>query len=170
MYLDLRAFESFPAEAEIEVETDNLEYESDNIALRDLAKVRLTIQQIGEEYFCQGEMKVAVEEECSRCLTLFDDILNGEITLIVRTDEKESKLTADGDEDNVVYLKAGEHVVDLRDAVREAIILAIPAKPLCREECRGLCPQCGTNWNEESCDCRSDEVDERWEGLKGLLE
>ena len=170
MYLDLREFETFPAEAEIEVEADNFDYESDNFALKDLVKVRLSIQQIGEEFYCQGQMTVPVEEECSRCLTLFDAELTNDVSLIIKLDESRSNLTADNDDNNVIYLKPGEHAVDLRETVREAIILAIPIKPLCDPDCRGLCTQCGANLNEEICGCKTDEHDDRWEGLKGLLE
>jgi len=170
MYLDLREFEAFPAEAEVEVETDNLDYESDIVALRDLVKVRLTIQEIGEEFFCQGQMVAPVEEECARCLTLFKDELTNDISFIVKIGEEKSNLAADDEEENIIYLKPGEHVVDLRDLIREAIILALPIKPLCDPECKGLCPQCGANLNEETCDCKVEEYDNRWEGLKDLLE
>jgi len=170
MYLDLRAFETFPADAEVEVETDNLDYESDIVALRDLVRVRLTIQQIGEEFFCQGQVVAPVEEECDRCLTLFKDELTNDVSFIVKIGEEKSNLTTDDESENVIYLKPGEHVVDLRDLVREAIILALPIKPLCDPECKGLCPQCGANLNEETCECKIEEYDTRWEGLKDLLE
>ncbi len=168
MFLDLRAFEAFPAEAEIEVEAENLDY--DTVTLKDLARVRLTIQKIGEEYFCQGQVTAPVEQECARCLNLFDDVLKNDVSFIIKFGVEKSNLVADDEEENVICLKSGEHLVDLGDLVREALILALTIKPLCDPECKGLCPQCGANLNEEQCNCKVEEIDERWEGLKGLIE
>ena len=59
-------------------------------------------------------------------------------------------------------------VIDFRDAVQEQVIMAIPMQPLCREDCRGLCPGCGANLNLEKCRCRPDDVDPRLAILKKL--
>jgi uncharacterized protein len=58
--------------------------------------------------------------------------------------------------------------LDVTAPVREQVLLAVPRYVNCREDCRGLCPQCGTNWNEAECDCTSDELDERWEPLRRM--
>jgi uncharacterized protein len=52
--------------------------------------------------------------------------------------------------------------------VREQVLLAVPRYVLCREDCRGLCPTCGTNWNAAECECVTDEVDGRWAPLRRL--
>jgi uncharacterized protein len=57
----------------------------------------------------------------------------------------------------------------LDDLVREAIILSLPLKPLCSEECKGLCPICGTDLNKSHCHCVIEKTDPRWDMLKGLL-
>ena len=67
----------------------------------------------------------------------------------------------------VSYYREG--TIDLKEDVREAIILAFPLKPLCRPECRGLCPHCGRNLNEEKCECREEKIDPRLAKLKELL-
>ncbi|MFC1930004.1 DUF177 domain-containing protein [Chloroflexota bacterium] len=54
------------------------------------------------------------------------------------------------------------HVLDLTEATRQYSVLVIPMKPLCREECVGLCPSCGHNLNQGPCDCPSPEIDPRW--------
>jgi uncharacterized protein len=51
--------------------------------------------------------------------------------------------------------------LDIQTLINEQIVLALPMKPLCREECRGLCPECGTNFNIASCECRPAWVDPR---------
>jgi uncharacterized protein len=59
-------------------------------------------------------------------------------------------------------------VIDLLEDVRQTLILAVPLKLLCRSDCKGLCPQCGKNLNEERCSCSSEPGDSRWEALRSL--
>lgn len=73
----------------------------------------------------------------------------------------------DGEEE-VVVLGDGQKVIDLGDTVREYLLLAIPGKKLCREDCRGLCSVCGTNFNERLCTCESGVGDVRWGTLQNL--
>lgn len=72
-------------------------------------------------------------------------------------------------DDFLVALEVDEEddVVDLTPQMREAIILVLPDYPLCRESCKGLCPQCGADLNESTCDCQP-PADDRWSGLDGL--
>ena len=58
--------------------------------------------------------------------------------------------------------------LDLCEAVQEQVIMALPVRPLCREDCRGLCPVCGADLNEESCTCAEKTVDPRWKALSEL--
>ncbi len=62
------------------------------------------------------------------------------------------------------------HRLDLEDPMREYALLSIPMLPLCREDCKGLCPQCGANLNDGPCDCDTEQVDDRLAALKHLLE
>jgi uncharacterized protein len=58
--------------------------------------------------------------------------------------------------------------VELEDILREQVLLAVPIKTVCREECKGLCPQCGKNLNTGECQCEPVAGDPRWDALKGL--
>ncbi len=60
------------------------------------------------------------------------------------------------------------HILDLTEAIRQYAVLAIPMKPLCQENCTGLCPTCGHNFNLGPCDCPQQEIDPRWSGLHKL--
>jgi uncharacterized protein len=62
----------------------------------------------------------------------------------------------------------GFSVIDLHDDVRQTVLLSIPLKVLCSEDCKGLCPHCGANWNLGSCNCEENAVDPRWEQLAKL--
>jgi uncharacterized protein len=61
------------------------------------------------------------------------------------------------------------HVLDLTEVVRQALFLAMPMNPICKDDCAGLCPQCGSNLNQEQCQCERDTVDPRLEVLRQLL-
>jgi uncharacterized protein len=61
------------------------------------------------------------------------------------------------------------HILDLTEAVRQYTLLAIPMKPLCHEDCAGLCPNCGRNLNQGRCDCPASTLDPRWSELRKLL-
>lgn len=169
MNLDLRQFDSFPAEFSSEVEADSMEYEIEGVEFRDVMIIKIDIQKVRDEYYCHGSANVPVEEECSRCLNPFGAELSGNFSFIIRAFEG-NKIDSVGDEEDVLYTKVNEPVVELNEVIRETLLLSLPLKPLCNEDCKGLCPGCGVNLNEETCECRNKEADERWEGLRDLLE
>ena len=70
------------------------------------------------------------------------------------------------DPSEVQVIPAGLPVVDLADDVRQTVLLAVPLKLLCKEECKGLCPRCGADLNKESCTCPPEVLDARWETLR----
>jgi len=169
MNLDLREFESFPAEVSVDVEADSADYGIDGIGFHEPTNVRLVIQKVKDEYYCHGEATVKVEAECSRCLELFDLELIGELNFVVKTEQGEAVLSSDANVE-VIYVDSHEPVIELNEPIRQALMLSIPIKPVCNPECKGLCPSCGANLNEGSCDCTGKEVDERWEGLRDLMD
>jgi uncharacterized protein len=72
--------------------------------------------------------------------------------------------TDEGEGDTlVIHQRKGE--VDLREALRESVVLACPQAPLCGEDCLGLCPVCGVDRNEIACTCAEEEHDPRWDAL-----
>ena len=106
---------------------------------------------------------------CDRCLTPIVQNVEGEIRLLVIADapqptEEEVELTT---EDLEILFLEGEEL-DAQKILVEQLQLNVPMRALCKEECRGLCPQCGANRNLESCTCEVTEIDPRWEALRGL--
>ena len=73
-------------------------------------------------------------------------------------------------EDQDEYLIAREKMLELDEPLTEAVILEFPMKNLCREDCKGLCPNCGQDLNEGSCTCSKMEMDPRMAGFAKLLE
>ena len=106
----------------------------------------------------KGQFITELETDCARCLEPFP------LTLNVLLEEMFSFSPAS---DPVYFIDEGW--LDLRQPLREQIMLAMPMHPLCRPGCKGLCPNCGQNLNEGPCQCSAEEIDPRLAVLKKLL-
>jgi uncharacterized protein len=107
---------------------------------------------------------------CARCLDPVRMPLSGDFDLIYRpasveTEAGEHAITEDETEIGY-YEKSG---LLLEDAVREQVLLSLPGRALCREECKGLCPKCGANRNIADCGCVEEQSEPRWGALNGLI-
>jgi uncharacterized protein len=109
---------------------------------------------------------------CDRCLAPVRQTVEGGIDLVLvertrrhpRTEESE----LEAEELGLVEVEGGG--IDSRPLVVEQVQLGLPMKPLCREDCAGLCPQCGQDWNVGRCDCVHEKVDPRWAALARFKE
>ncbi len=116
----------------------------------------------------KGRIDGQVENECARCLRRVAEPVSGDFELYFYPIEMlaggEEKLISRDDADIGFYEEAG---LPLEDAIREQILLWLPMRGLCRDDCKGLCPQCGVNWNNKECGCREKTLDSRWDTLRG---
>ncbi|HEY3809999.1 MAG TPA: DUF177 domain-containing protein [Acidimicrobiales bacterium] len=103
------------------------------------------------------------EGECRRCLRPLGSELHCEVRELYRT--RTADEAADPDEDT--YPLDGDQL-DLRPLVRDALLLALPLAPLCRDDCLGLCPACGADRNVDPCGCQAAAGDPRWGALDVL--
>jgi uncharacterized protein len=169
MILDLKHQEEFPVW--LDQTTDFLSEKLDREDVLKVNKVRLElqIQQTGEEYYCQGTVTADFQLECARCLVPFEVQLSGPTDFIIRSPQvtNDEERDVPDDEDYVDLLD--NQKVDLSGIIRQTLLLALPMRPICNENCRGLCPMCGVNRNEKDCACKTEKFDPRWEGLSGLL-
>ena len=114
-------------------------------------RYRLFVQLVGRELLARGSLEQDFEAVCSRCGGDFDfTVTVPDFLVSLETDEK-------------------TEFADLTDELRQSIILALPTYPVCRADCRGLCPTCGKNLNEGPCACVHEEHDGRWGALDALL-
>lgn len=116
-----------------------------------------------------GELGIRLE--CSRCLTPFDAIIAIELEeeFHPSVDIASGRVLHDTGDDAALIIDE-QHMLDLSEVLRQAIIITLPITPLCKDDCAGLCPHCGTNLNEASCDCEDTNIDPRWEALSILLQ
>jgi uncharacterized protein len=168
MILDLRVFDEYPAETTVYANPGEIGRLDDSVVRIDAAKVDLAIQKSGEEYYCQGEVEAQVVLECSRCLAEFTSKLMGDTDFVACSSEFAARRRGTDDEDYVCF-EGNDLRVDIVDPVRQTLVFALSMKPLCSEDCRGLCPTCGSNLNEQTCNCTDETIDPRWDGLKKLF-
>lgn len=137
-------------------------------ALTDL-EVRGEVTNTGEFMLVRAEVRGRFLTACSRCLQPAEAVVDAEIReRFRRMDQRrleEDDPFADAEEDDDVSWFRGDRI-DIGEVVREHVALHLPMKPVCREDCRGLCPRCGVNWNTDTCDCTTDDVDPRLAALK----
>lgn len=168
MILDLRGLEEFPASVSLTAGPESFSPFAEGVTQITRIRVDLTIQKTGEEFFCQARVVGQVSMECARCLAEFPLELVGKTDFIVT--DNASRVEGKMDEDSEEYvLMTSDQCADLGDLVRQEMLLAMPMKPVCNEECKGLCPRCGVNLNNETCGCKVVRIDSRWQGLKDLL-
>jgi uncharacterized protein len=116
-------------------------------------------------------IETLVQTACSRCLSVFQraSSLTLEEESFPTVDPGTGKKMFPPDESEGVIHIDDRHMLDLSDVVRQYVLTDIPIKPLCSNSCLGLCPECGTNLNEEKCKCDSAPTDPRWGALSELL-
>ena len=116
-----------------------------------------------------GRLSVPLRQQCSRCLGAFDETLEIDVRetgALNQIDAPESYAEGDDGECAIPLLSGDE--LDLTELVRQLITMHLPTRPLCREDCAGLCLHCGKDLNEGPCDCGKAAPDPRWAGLRDL--
>lgn len=151
------------ARIDADIRPDDAFWQTLDLDPRSPLEVRLEAQQAGPDVVVRGRVAGAFGMECRRCLE----------PVTVRVEEDLGVLYRAGDEPDedgageVLPLPKGAEL-DLSGPVREQVLLGVPRYAYCRVDCQGLCPTCGTSLNESTCECTSDEVDERWAPLRQL--
>jgi len=115
----------------------------------------------------RGKLSAQLELQCARCLEPVPQQIQREFELVYRplgADAGRDELSVTDAEAEIGYYQ-GDGLL-LEDVLREQVLLALPLKVTCRDNCKGLCPQCGKNLNQEQCSCATAEEDPRWAGLK----
>jgi len=130
---------------------------------------KVTLVRTDRGILTEATLHTEVEVTCSRCLSLFDYPL----TLSIEEEyfpitDVVSGISLSLPEEPGCFTIDEHHVLDLTEAIRQYALLAIPMKPLCRQDCAGLCPTCGHNLNQGSCDCLPQEADPRRSKLNKL--
>ena len=131
--------------------------------------VDVSYHRAGLDVFFEGGMRGAVEGRCARCLAQYRFPLEAPLAIVLTP--KAAATPRSGalrEEDIGLSVYEGDEI-DLTPLIHEQAILSLPTRPLCAEDCRGLCPRCGTNLNVATCDCPTGLGDSRLAALQTLL-
>lgn len=153
---------------------DSLEFHFDNQGkdeyLKELGgkyqenlRVDVQVEKPGRFYLAWGQISTVLELQCSRCLERFSYSINAGFHFNLVESQRQEEFTPD--EDVIVF---DHDEVEIQPFIEQVVFTEIPFAPVCMVDCKGLCPQCGTNQNLSECHCQQEITDPRWEKLKEL--
>lgn len=135
------------------------------LTLHEPIRLRGVVESVVDGLLVRGELSADVTASCARCLKPVTDRVETEVVELfhdpARTPAQDLEELDEGYE-----ISDGQ--IDLDALVRDGLAPALPVRPLCREDCAGLCAQCGADLNEGQCDCADSDTDPRWAALEGL--
>jgi uncharacterized protein len=140
----------------------------DGFRLIEPARLAAVLHKDADRYRLVGRLTSRLEVPCSRCLEPFTVTVDAPLDLRYLPQALAGNRDEDPDDDPTTTFYTGDQI-DLAQVVREQCYLALPMKPLCKDDCQGLCPMCGTNLNVERCSCQQTWVDPRLAGLQALV-
>ncbi len=131
--------------------------------------VKLRLHKRSDQIVVLGTAGGTVSEECSRCLRRSDRKFSVEFEIFCDKIGAQKDRPQPDEEEGETYLAHHDgRILDIGPVVREAVLLSVPMQALCTEDCRGLCPVCGVNLNEQTCGCAAGKPDARWSALDKL--
>jgi uncharacterized protein len=142
-------------EISLEKEVEDIDFQGREIKADKPAVIKLHIINTDDSFLITGTIDLKISVKCSRCLEKINLPLNVELEETISKDRVEV---------------GTETVIDIGEELSDNIMVAIPMKTVCDEDCAGLCPSCGQNLNEGDCDCFMHTVDPRLAKLEKLLD
>ncbi|MBD3299576.1 MAG: hypothetical protein GF341_13045 [candidate division Zixibacteria bacterium] len=137
---------------EFEESDESLGLDKDLYRFSEPIKVNLTVHKASNEVIIEGRVGTTAYADCVRCL---EDVAMtvDETFRRVASIVPDAQVSEDSGDPDFTFLPESQPEWDLTEPLREIVMLALPDNPLCREDCQGLCPICGANRNQESCNC-----------------
>lgn len=148
----------------IEVNGEGIDLPNGEPFIPEPGEIQLTVEKIKDGFYLSGRLRIDVIMECSRCLAsvrhTIDEPVNHALTRVPLGEEPDSEWS---------LFPGDDTEFNLAPLVRELILVSLPRKPLCRIDCRGLCPHCGFDLNTGTCECGKKITDPRWASLADLI-
>lgn len=126
----------------------------------------IRLEAVMEGVLVTGTARAGLAGECSRCLEEIDDEVVADFQELFVYEESDT--ATDGEDEDVSRLEGD--LLDLEPLLRDAVVLTLPFQPLCREDCPGLCAECGARLADDPGHQHEDAIDPRWVALRGLTE
>jgi uncharacterized protein len=148
---------------------DELNPVDERVSLTAPAAVNGKVRLSGNQVFVSGHVETRAQVECDRCLKAIELPVSADFKLeYISGSDYESTEAAELSEDDLSVSVFDGEALDVDEIVKEQILLAVPTRMLCREDCKGICPECGTDRNTGKCNCVTNDIDPRWAALKKL--
>lgn len=161
---DIRSLESHAAHVSGSLAPDDPIWEEGDVRPAEPIKVEGRLSQAGaSRFYFSGRVHGKTDVPCRRCLKEVEVFVDEDAHFIFSSEGEDA-----ADDPDVYPFDPLAVTLDLRPAVRETWLLAAPAYALCREDCKGLCPNCGTDWNNGACDCVPVATESRWDALRAI--
>jgi uncharacterized protein len=158
---DIRSLETKAVHVDGSLEPDDPIWESGDTRPEEPIRVTGRLSSAGEgRFYFTGRIEGRIKLPCRLCLEEVDVEVDEDVHLLLAAIGAE-----EADDPDVFLYDPNERMLDLRSAIRENWLLIAPAYVQCREDCKGLCPTCGTNLNESTCNCTVTKSDSRWDAL-----
>lgn len=122
------------------------------------------VDRIGDEIFVKTRLRTQAELTCDRCLDQYKMSIDETIDALLTHDDE----LTEHEEEDIYLVTQSTREIDISEPVRQTLLLAIPFKKLCRDDCKGLCPRCGANLNHDPCSCAKTKQDPRWDALRNI--
>lgn len=132
-------------------------------------KVNVAVDKNGGNLYITAHINSIGDFICDRCLKSFRRKVEGELVLYYTSERNILSFLPEAEEE-FRWLGPGDLEIDITKDLHDTLLLAVPMKILCKEECLGLCPHCGADLNEGPCGCDAPQIDPRWEALRKLSE
>jgi uncharacterized protein len=177
MFIELKDLEIHPVDFREELPAGEIDFGPEvrqRSPLRSEGRADLVEEHHGKHEVVQdirvkGKLDTSMEVACARCLDPVVHQVDRNFDLLYRPlgiDSGHEELSVTDAEAEIGYYQNGGLL--LEDTLREQVLLALPLKTICREDCKGLCPHCGKNLNENQCSCVDEVEDPRWSALKEI--
>lgn len=171
MFFHIRDLELRPGRFDVELQKGAIEFLDPEIRQAGLLKAAGKVELVSDvlrEIRVAGRLSVRMEADCDRCLEPAAMPIDSDFELYYRPVAQgfgEEKKLDEGEAQMGFYEGEG---LELKDVLREYVLLALPMQRLCRDNCKGICPVCGQNRNLKECRCQTGAEDARWAALKEL--
>ncbi len=170
MFISLQQLEQRPVGFKIDLPAGDIEFDSkitQSSVLHAEGTANLLNHALGEIRI-QGKLNVSVSATCDRCLEGASFPIENQFDLVYMPAGE-----SEGGEDEIDQgaIEVGFYEgngLELNDVFREVVLLALPMRLVCSETCKGICPVCGRNRNQEECGCQVNAMDDRWSKLRSL--
>jgi DUF177 domain-containing protein len=169
MIVDLTENDRWPKDFEFTIDPSGIDLETEDARLTGPVAAKGSIVKHAGWYGVSGEIGADLEIECSRCLEPVKHSMSMEFDIRLLDREALSEAAErEVDPNELDTSVLVDEQVDVKEIVREQILLELPEQLFCRDDCKGLCPKCGSNRNLIDCKCDEDDIDPRWAALKSL--